>query len=139
MDDEQLNKLLDRVLIYQRNMIVDERGWFLKVINGKELNLPKNEYEIYVISAEKGQTRGGHYHVLANEWFTLLKGNVSLLLEDIHSLEKITIHLNANIPQTIYVPNNIAHKFVNESDESFMVCAFTDRYYDVTDTIPYEL
>ena len=47
-------------------------GGFLRVINGTE---PDNRFkcEVYITSAKPGESKGGHYHLMANEWFTLVK------------------------------------------------------------------
>ena len=136
--DKVVNELSKKIIIYQRNLITDNRGWFLKVVNGNEINLPRKELEIYFVNAKEGQIRGGHYHIEANEWFTLIKGKAILILQDICSYEILKLELNSDNPQTIYVPNNVAHKFVNVGDDSFILCAYTDKLYDSLDTIEYD-
>lgn len=60
----------------------------LKIIDGKENSLPNYTGEIYIVSAISGESRGGHYHNRAIEWFTLVEGNAVLKLEDIRTNEK---------------------------------------------------
>ena len=65
-------KLEGRIKIIERKKIIDSRGWFLKVITGKEEYLPQFTGEVYLISANPGESRANHYHNEANEWFTLV-------------------------------------------------------------------
>lgn len=127
----------DKIQIIERRKIEDDRGWFLKVINGKEDNLPNATGEFYVTVATPNQAKGGHYHPVAKEWFTLIKGECLLELVDIETKEYDTIKLSENDPKTIYVPNDIAHNFKNTADSEFILLAYSDILYDPNDTIPF--
>lgn len=131
-------KLAEKIQIIDRKILADSRGYFLKVLTGKEDNLPNYTGEIYLTSAKLNEAKGGHYHSKALEWFTLIQGECRLDLTDIETSEKISIILDATVPQTIFVPNNIAHIFVNTSSTSdFLLLAYTDQCFDPKDTIPY--
>jgi len=69
---KNIEPLSDRIKIIPRKKIEDSRGWFLKVITGLEDGLPDKMGEVYTVYSEKGAARGGHYHIEATEWFTLL-------------------------------------------------------------------
>lgn len=130
--------IFERIQIIDRRIISDSRGYFLKVLTGKEDNLPSYTGEIYVTSAKPGEAKGGHYHPEANEWFTLLQGECRLELTDVFSKEKQLITLKSDLPQSIYVPCQIAHVFINTSDsQDFLLLAYTDKLYDPSDTIVY--
>jgi len=132
-------KLAEKIQIIDRKTIADSRGYFLKVLTGKEDFLPTHTGEIYLTSAKPGEAKGGHYHPEANEWFTLIQGTCILNLVDIHTSESISIMLSSEEPKTIFVPNNIAHIFRNTSTKnSFMLLAYTDMHYNPDDTIPFE-
>lgn len=131
--------LNDKIKIIPRTLMSDNRGWFLKVINGKEEHLPAYTGEVYLTCATAYQVKGGHYHPLALEWFTLIKGACDLILEDIISKETITIKLSENNPQTIFVSNNVAHLVVNRHENEFILLSYTDQLYDPIDTIRYEI
>lgn len=130
--------LSDKIQIIPRNLIKDQRGWFLKVINGEEDNLPKYTGEIYFTNALPGQSRGGHYHIRAKEWFTLINGECNLFLVDVETSEKMVLNLSSDDPITVFVPSKIAHSFVNIGDGEFLLMAYNDLLYDPTDTIPFE-
>jgi dTDP-4-dehydrorhamnose 3,5-epimerase-like enzyme len=131
--------LKSKIIIIPRILIKDDRGWFLKAINGKEKDLPSHTGEIYFTSATPGQIKGGHYHLIAKEWFTLIFGNALLKLEDVNTLEKLNIELDANVPVTVFIPPNVAHTIVNNSEKDFILCAYTDELFDPQDTIIYPL
>ena len=118
----------------KRKLSVDSRGWFLKVINGEE---PDNPFtcEVYITSAKPGESKGGHYHLNASEWFTLIKGNALLTVIDIKSKEKSEISLSETNPETVYIPPGIAHNFFNNGDCDFILIAYSNVQYDSSDTI----
>ena len=131
--------LAERVKIIPRVLMSDDRGWFLKVMNGQEDNLPAYTGEIYLTCASSFQVKGGHYHPVALEWFTLIMGKCDLLLEDIFTKELLVIQLTENVPQTVFVPNNVAHLVINRHEEKFILLSYTDQLYNPEDTIRYEI
>lgn len=129
--------LLDKIRLIPRRKIKDNRGWFLKVIDGKEQGLPNFTGEVYLTYATPLQKKGEHYHPKANEWFTLLQGQSRVRLFDIITNEQHEIFLDAANPQTLFVPSGIAHAFDNLSETAdFLLLAYTDQLYDPIDTIP---
>jgi len=128
--------LKEKITIIERKKLGDSRGWFLKVIDGKEEGLPDYTGEIYLTHASGiNQVRGNHYHPKATEWFTLLEGDAELKLKDMETEELYSIMLNADIPQTIVIPPYVAHAFVNTKEEPFLLLAYTDELYNPEDTI----
>ena len=126
-----------KIKLIERKKLEDSRGWFLKVINGHEENLPNYTGEVYVTNATAGEAKGGHYHPLANEWFTLITGTCEVKLVDMATNEKLTLTLSATDPRTLFVPNNIAHIFINNSKGEFILLAYSDQLYLPEDTIMY--
>lgn len=130
---------IDKVKIIKRKLISDPRGWFLKAITGTEENLPQHTGEVYLTMGRKGQSKGGHYHPEAVEWFTLIQGKAILKLEDISTHERKDIEMSLEKAETIFVPNNVAHIVVNDSDDDFILLAYTDLLYNPEDTISYNI
>ncbi len=131
--------LKDKIKIISRRLIKDDRGWFLKAITGTEDNIPDHTGEVYLTMGKPGQTKGGHYHPEAVEWFTVIEGNAVLRLEDINSKERLEIPMSLEEAKSVYVPNNVAHDFKNAGNTDFIVLAYTDKLYDPKDTIAYKL
>ena len=127
--------LAERIEIIPRNKIEDSRGWFLKAITGKEKGLPNCTGEIYTVYSKEGASRGGHYHIKAKEWFTLLTGKCVLELKDINTDELMTIELDSGKSVTVVIPPNIAHRFDAVKKYPFLVLAYTDQLYNQKDTI----
>lgn len=135
-----MNKSLkERVAIIQRKLIADDRGWFLKAITGTEQDIPSHTGEVYLTMGKPGQAKGGHYHPEALEWFTIIEGNAVLKLEDIETHERLDIPMSLDKAITVFIPNNVAHIVVNNSDKDFILLAYTDKLYDPKDTIVYEI
>lgn len=130
---------IDKVHIIKRRLITDERGWFLKVVTGAEEGMPSHVGEVYLTMGRLGQARGGHYHPEAVEWFTIVRGSAILKLEDKETLERKDIEMSLENAITVFIPNNVAHVVVNNSDEDFILLAYTDKPYDPTDTIAYSI
>lgn len=130
---------IDKVQIINRRLISDERGWFLKAITGTEEGLPAHTGEVYLTMGKPGQAKGGHYHPEAVEWFTLIEGSSVLKLEDVETHETREIEMSLEKAITVFIPNNVAHIVVNNSDKDFILLAYTDKLYDPADTIAYTL
>ena len=129
-------RLLDRIRLYPRLLGGDARGWLLKCLDGREVDLSPETGEVYVVMAHPGQIRGGHYHQQAHEWFTLLQGQATLLLADPATGERDELALSMDKAVTVHVPPGLAHAFRAER-EPMLLCAYSDRQHDPMDTIPW--
>lgn len=130
---------IQKVKVISRRLIKDERGWFLKAITGTEENIPSHTGEVYLTMGKSGQAKGGHYHPKAVEWFTIIEGSAILKLEDMETHERRDIKMSLDMAITVFIPNNVAHTVVNNSDENFILLAYTDKLYDPADTIAYKI
>ena len=129
----------NKIEIIKRKKLIDDRGWFLKILTGKENGLPNHSGEIYVVCGSPNQTRGGHYHLKAKEWFTLISGKAVLNLFDINTLEKDSIVIDSEAPITIVIPAMIAHSFANIANNEFVLIAYTDILYNPDDTVNFNI
>lgn len=129
---------IEKVQIINRRLIADERGWFLKAITGTEDEIPSHTGEVYLTMGKPGQAKGGHYHPEAVEWFTIIEGQAVLKLEDMDTHETREIEMSLEKAITVFIPNNVAHIVVNNSDKDFILLAYTDKLYDPADTIAHK-
>ena len=128
--------VLERIRTYPRQFHRDARGALVKALRGDEPGLRAEVGEIYLVWAEPGQIRGGHYHPLTDEFFTLVEGRCRLLLADPVTGETAHIDLTAEMPVTVHVPKGIAHAFQNEPGAArFVLVAYADRRYEPADTV----
>lgn len=130
---------IEKVKVIPRRLLKDERGWFLKAITGTEESIPSHTGEVYLTMGKPGQTKGGHYHPEAVEWFTIVQGSAILKLEDMKTHERRDIPMSLDKAITVFIPNQVAHVVVNDSHEDFILLAYTDKLYDPKDTIPYTI
>ena len=129
---------IDKVHIIKRRLIADDRGWFLKAITGTEEDIPSHTGEVYLTMGKPGQAKGGHYHPEAVEGFTIIDGSAILKLEDMETHETREIEMSLEKAITVFIPNNVAHIVVNNSDKDFILLAYTDKLYDPADTIAHK-
>jgi dTDP-4-dehydrorhamnose 3,5-epimerase-like enzyme len=131
--------LIDAVRFIPRRLISDERGWFLKVIDGHEEGIPPHTGEVYLTLAHPGQARGDHYHPETAEWFTVIDGRALLQVADPQTGARGEWWLDSAEPQTVFMPAGLAHVFVNpaEAERSFLLLAYAANRYDPADTIAF--
>lgn len=130
---------IEKVRVIPRRLISDDRGWFLKAITGTEEDIPSHTGEVYLTMGKPEQAKGGHYHPEALEWFTVIQGEAILKLEDIETHERRDIPMSLDKAISVFIPNNVAHTVVNNSDKDFILLAYTDKLYDPKDTISYTI
>lgn len=130
---------IEKVRVIPRRLIKDDRGWFLKAITGTEEDIPSHTGEVYLTMGKPGQSKGGHYHPQAVEWFTIIEGAAILKLEDMETHERIDIEMSLEKAITVFIPNQVAHVVVNSGDNDFILLAYTDKLYDPADTIAYQI
>jgi dTDP-4-dehydrorhamnose 3,5-epimerase-like enzyme len=128
---------LSGVETIRRSHISDKRGSFLKIMHGAEPGLPVVMGEIYLVRGYPGESRANHYHKVAAEWFTLISGTAILKLMDVESTACMTLALDAADPITVKVPPMVAHSFLNDGEEDFVLIAYSDERYDPADTIAF--
>lgn len=130
---------IDNVKVIKRKLIEDNRGWFFKAITGREDNIPNHTGEVYLTMGKPGEIKGGHYHPEAVEWFTVIEGEAILRLEDVQTKERKEIKMSLKEQISVFVPNNVAHDFLNVGSNNMIILAYTDKLYDPSDTISYKL
>ena len=130
---------IDKVKVIPRRLLKDERGWFLKAITGTEENIPNHTGEVYLTMGKPGQAKGGHYHPEAVEWFTIVQGSAILKLEDMETHERRDIPMSLTKAITVFIPNQVAHVVVNDSNEDFILLAYTEKLYNPKDTISHTI
>lgn len=129
----------DLIHILPRRLLVDQRGRFIKCMDGHEKHLGPDFGEIYVVTASRGERRGDHYHREAAEWFTAVAGEGKLVLGHPVTGERLELPVSGDAPSTIRVPAGVAHAFIGGSDAPLVVIAYSDRRYDPADTVPHPL
>jgi dTDP-4-dehydrorhamnose 3,5-epimerase-like enzyme len=134
-------RLNEKVKLIPRDLKVDVRGWFLKVLTGTEEDLPPKTGEVYLTLANPGQVRGNHYHLRANEWFTVVQGAAAAVVVDPLTGERLEWLLNGEDPITLYIPAGVAHAFKNvaESQDPMLLVAYADCQYESRDTVQFPI
>jgi transcriptional regulator with XRE-family HTH domain len=116
----------EKIKLVQKN----ERKTFVRnVSNGKELlesNITKGNTEMWasVIDMPEKSDSGPYYYHEGEEFVFILKGTVTFDLEN-----NPPYILNEH--DTLYYPNNIGHRWINDSDDSIQIL--------IVSTSPYKL
>jgi len=129
---------LNDAYINKNLQLKDNRGEFFKFMDGNENYLSNNFGEIYIVTVLPLKIRAEHYHIIANEWFTVIQGELIITLEDINTKIKVEYNLNSLDKSVLFIPSGIAHKIYNPSlkTESILL-AYSSIKYDSQDTKPY--
>ena len=69
----------------------------------------------------------------------MIEGEAILKLEDMDTHERRDIEMSLDKAISVFIPNNVAHVVVNNSDKDFILLAYTDKLYDPKDTISYTI
>lgn len=100
----------------------DERGDLLPIELQKECGF--SAARTYVVFNTK-QARGGHAHIMEQEFFVMVKGSCTFLLDD--GEEKIEVRLEEN-KNGLYVPNMLWHQCY-DFDEGAILIAYSSTSY----------
>ena len=111
----------------------DHRGSLTKLLRASHVPTKSKFGEIYTVSVLPGQERGGHYHLLTNEWFFVLSGKVELHLNDCLG-QSTELALAGEEPQRVFVPAGVWHEFRNVGHEDVLILAWADKEYDPQDS-----
>ena len=133
---------MDRVKIKRLKLHQDERGLVAEILRREELGEKKSFGQIYLTTANPGFVKGNHYHQRKTEWFTVVKGEGKLFLEDLESGEKEEILMNEKENfLVVEVSPQVAHAIKNTGKEVLYLLAYIDEPYnpDDPDTFPYQL
>jgi len=111
----------------------DERGYLVEYLKAGELEDSMKSFgQIYLSTIAPGHTRGNHFHRHKHEFFGLMTGKVTLVVEDVdtgrreeHELDSGGDHI-----YRVRVGPGVAHAITNTSDELVVLCSYTDKEYD---------
>lgn len=124
------------VAVYQAFVSRDHRGAFVKVLEQEVVPSSNKPFgEIYLITAEKGCVRAGHYHRRATEYFSVIQGKGKLTLSWRTCSEEF--QLDADEPMTVVVPPLVFHRIEGASDRTMQLLAYSDQAYNINDTDTY--
>ncbi len=97
----------------------DHRGTLFKVWPGPVTG------EVYAVELRPGHPRGFHTHTHGGEWFSVLRGKVWLVAEDLEAGTRSVLRLEQD---RVYVPAGIAHALF--CDEPSLVLAIAEVHFD---------
>lgn len=130
-------RLIDRVKIIEGERYSDERGWLHVALRRSMLPEEAKLGELYVVQSEAPMTRrGDHYHLRANEWFTVVSGHARFECLDPSSGERRHISCDSASPQTVFIPAGLGHAILNLGPGPLTVVAWADAPHDPADVVP---
>lgn len=99
-----------------------ENGWLM------ELFKDGNKTVFYLSAITPGAFKGYHLHRLRNGRFICIKGKVKIIAYQNGQRQEFI--LEANNPQRLFMPNNIANGWENIGDEEAWLINYPDPAYD---------
>ena len=85
----------------------------------------KNEPKmIYVSSVNPGERKGPHTHTKRNSYFSCIHGKVTFVIKS--GDKYIEIESDADKPNLVYIPKNVASAHINTSDKLSRVLALAN-------------
>ncbi|MCW1949681.1 MAG: FdtA/QdtA family cupin domain-containing protein [Candidatus Shapirobacteria bacterium] len=124
----QIKTKLAIIFEIKPRQVPEKPGRSLSVIWDKRIPFIKgfqNNYD-YIVSFEKlGEKAGNHYHHSKQELFVPIIGQFKIILEDINTKIREEIFLSSSDHQILYVPPQIAHVVIAESEISSLLVLAT--------------
>lgn len=119
----------------------DERGELKKVFTKKMLCTNESIEEIYILYTKGNCIRGNHYHKKSVEFFSVIKGTVTIALRDLETGITDVFRVSSEDNIVIRVPENTVHGFRNDEEDELVILAAASRQYELgdTDTYPFRL
>lgn len=134
--------MIKNVKIKNLDIKKDERGWFAEIVRTEDLNGSKKPFgQMYVTTANPGQTKGKHYHTRKTEWFCIVSGKGLLTLVDLGTKERQEIEMGEDNMIAVRIPPNVWHAVANKGNSEMFLLAYIDESYNPEDpdTIAQEL
>ena len=102
----------------------DERGSFVEFLKTSD----SGQFSFF--SAEKGVTRGGHYHHTKNEKFLVIKGRARFRLRNLITNKKIEITVSDKLMEVVDMPPGWTHDITNIGDGTLLVMLWANEVFD---------
>ena len=118
--------------IEELNKFEDERGFLIEFLKNSEMSGDQKTFgQIYLATIKPGCFRGNHYHKHKVEFFAVMIGKVSIILEDINTKERKELEIDAAGKKVVRVRvgPNVAHSIKNNSDQEIVLCAYSNEEY----------
>lgn len=125
---------MDNVKIKKLQVKEDERGFVAEIVRVEDLENKKKSFgQIYISTANPGQTKGKHYHQRKTEWFCVIKGKGLLTLVDKNSKEKQEIKMGEDNMVAVAIPPMVWHAIANTADSEMYLLAYIDESFNPDD------
>lgn len=117
---------LDKIKLVRNN---EQKSYVRNTSNGKELieyNITKGENDMWgsIVEMPPNTDSGPYYYHDGEEFVFILKGSISFDLEN-NPLYVLNEH------DTLYYPNNIGHRWINESDQTVQMLIVSTSQYKI--------
>ena len=118
---------------------VDERGFVCEVLRSEQVAAPFGQ--IFISTVNPGQVKGNHYHKRKKEWYTIVRGSITVHLLDVESGEKQELDMSADEPSVLQINPGVSHAITNNRDEEAWIIAYISESFNPEDpdTFTHEL
>ncbi len=114
---------------------VDPRGVFAEVLRTTDSG------QVSYFTANRGVTRGGHYHHSKSEKFLVVQGTARFGFRHAFTGEAVTLETSASSPRVVDTVPGWAHDVTNIGDSELVVLVWASELFnrELPDTVPFPI
>ena len=102
----------------------DPRGEFIEFLK------TQHSGQFSIFTAEKGVTRGGHYHHTKNEKFLVIKGKARFRLRNLVTHETAELNVSEKKMEVVDMPPGWVHDITNTGNDTLVVMLWANEIFD---------
>jgi len=116
----------------------DQRGSFVEIIRREDLEGSSMEFgQVALTTANKGETKGKHFHKRKTEWFCIIDGIAKFRFVDKETGKEEGLTVDGKNLKLVKVLPNIWHSIENVGNENLSVIIYIDEPFYPEDSDTY--
>lgn len=110
----------------------DERGWLSEIVRPEDVG--KTQFgQILITTANKGQTKGKHYHKRKIEWYCVIQGKAILTITNNKTKKGREVPMGEGNMILVKIPPNHFHEIKNIGETEMLLLVYINEAFDPSD------